>query len=175
MVLVNLFLSFLRIGLFAIGGAHSFLPLIEKEVVQNFGWLSKEEFLDVLGVVKVFPGAISIKFATYTGYKLAGILGAIAANLGNLLGPAILIMFGSGLYLKYKHLAGVKAAFNAVELAVFALLIALAFQLINVSELAQLKNLLIIAVSFVLFTYTKVHPALIIVGIGFLGTILRRI
>lgn len=173
MALVNLFLSFLRIGLFAIGGANSFLPLIEKEVVQKFGWLNKEEFLDVLGLVKVFPGAISIKFATYTGYKIAGIAGAIMANLGNLLAPVILIIFVSGLYARYKNLAYVKSAFNTIELAIFAMIIALAFQLININQLVQLKNLLIIIISFVLFTYTKVNPALIIVGMGLLGAILK--
>ena len=48
MILVRLFISFLRVGLFAIGGAYSFLPLIEKEVVQRYHWLTKEEFLDIL-------------------------------------------------------------------------------------------------------------------------------
>ncbi|HAH21030.1 MAG TPA: chromate transporter, partial [Candidatus Omnitrophica bacterium] len=76
MILFKLFFSFLRVGFFAIGGAYSFLPLIEKEVVQKYGWLSKEEFLEVLGMVNIFPGAISIKYATYTGYKIAGIWGA---------------------------------------------------------------------------------------------------
>ncbi len=171
MVLVNLFLSFLKIGLFAIGGAYSFLPLIEKEVVQKYGWLTNEEFLDILGVVKVFPGAISVKFATYTGYKIAGIPGALVANLGNLLGPAILIIFFSNLYIRYKDIPRLKAAFNVIQLAVFAMILAVAFQLINVSQLISLRNLLIIITCFVLFTYTKVHPALIIILMGVLGAI----
>jgi hypothetical protein len=85
MVLVQLFIAFLKIGLFAFGGAYSFVPLIEREVVQNHQWLAKAEFLEILGIVKVFPGAISIKFATYTGYKVAGVPGAIVANFANIL------------------------------------------------------------------------------------------
>ncbi|MDP6685556.1 MAG: chromate transporter, partial [Candidatus Omnitrophota bacterium] len=108
--LLNLFLAFLRIGLFAIGGAYSFLPLIEKEVVDKYHWLAKSEFLDVLGVSKIFPGAISVKFATYTGYKIAGVPGAILENLGNVLGPASLIIFASALYAKYKDLPSVQGA-----------------------------------------------------------------
>src|SRR3989338_3029207 len=109
MVLLNLFLAFLRVGLFAIGGAYSFLPLIEKEVVEKYHWLTKQEFLDILAVVKIFPGAISIKFATYTGYKEAGIPGLVFANLGNLLAPIVLISFAFGLYAKYKDLPQVKS------------------------------------------------------------------
>lgn len=173
MVLLNLFFSFLRIGLFSIGGAYSFLPLIEKEVVQKYNWLTKEEFLDVLGMSRVLPGAISIKYATYTGYKTAGVLGAFVANLGNILVPVILILFFSNLYLKYRNLPQLKRAFGAVQLALFSMLVALAFQLIKVNQLMHLKGLLIIIASFLLFVYTKVHPALIIIGAGLLGIVLK--
>lgn len=169
MVLLKLFLSFFKIGMFAVGGAYSFLPLIEKEVVERYHWLTKGEFLDVLGIVRIFPGAISIKYATYTGHKMAGIPGAIAANLGNLLGPAILIIFALNLYTKYKHLPLVRGAFNAVQLAVFAMIIAVAFQLINLNQLIQLRSLLIVIAAFLLFVYTRVHPALIIIITGVIG------
>ena len=173
MLLVNLFLAFFRIGLFAIGGAYSFLPLIERETVERYSWLTREEFLDVLGVVRIFPGAISIKYATYTGYKIAGVPGAIAANLGNLFMPAVLIIFALGLYDKYKDLPSVKGAFNMVQLVMFAMIIAVAFQLISFNQLVNLKNLSIILISFALFTGTKIHPALIVIGAAILGAILK--
>lgn len=71
--LVKLIISFLKVGSFSFGGAYSLIPIIEKEVVTNHQWLTKDEFLKVLGMVAVFPGALLIKFATYTGYKTAGI------------------------------------------------------------------------------------------------------
>lgn len=173
MIILNIFLSFLRVGLFAIGGGYAFLPFIEREVVQRYHWLTKEEFLDVLGMVRAIPGSVSIKYATYTGYKVAGIPGAIAANLGNLLGPAILIIFALGIYTRYKDLPSVKGAFNMVQLVVFAMIIAVAFQLVNVEELLRVRNLLIIILAFLLFVYTKIHPAIIIILAGLLGAILR--
>lgn len=173
MILVNLFLVFLKIGLCAIGGAYSFLPLIEREVVEKYNWLTKAEFLDMVGVFRIFPGAISVKYATYTGYKIAGIPGAVAANLGNILGPSILVLFALGFYIKYKNLPSVKGAFDMIQLAVFAMIIAVAFQLVNVNQLVQLRSLLIIIICFTLFIYTKVHPALIIIGIGILGAVLK--
>src|SRR3989338_5924673 len=144
MVLVNLFLAFFRVGLLAIGGAYSFLPLIEKEVVERYHWLTKEEFLDISGIVQIFPGAISIKYATYTGYKMAGFLGAIIANLGNILAPVILIAFASALYLRYKQVPMIKFAFEAIRIAIFAMIIAVAFQTIDVNNILNIKNLLII-------------------------------
>ncbi|MDP3732471.1 MAG: chromate transporter [Candidatus Omnitrophota bacterium] len=173
MVLANLFLAFFRIGLFAIGGAYSFLPFIEREVVQKYNWLTKEEFLDILGIVKVFPGAISIKFATYTGYKTAGICGAILANLGNILGPVILIIFASRFYLKYKDSPSINGAFNMIQLVILAMIVAVAFQLVNINQLAQLKNVLIIVLSFIIFSYTKINPALIIIAAGLWGAIFK--
>ena len=172
-ILWHLFLAFFRIGLFAIGGAYSFLPLIQREVVEKYSWLTKEEFLDVLGSIRIFPGAVSIKYATYTGYKIAGIPGALVANLGNLFIPVASAVFVSVLYAKHKNLPTVKGAFNMVQLVVFAMIIAVAFQMINVSQLLSLRSLLVIVVAFVLFIYTKIHPALIIVGAGILGAILK--
>lgn len=171
MILLELFLVFLRIGLFAIGGAYSFLPLLEKEVVQRYAWLTKEEFLEVLGVVKIFPGAISIKFATYTGYKMAGWAGAAVTNIANLLAPAALIMFATLLYNNYKDAPQVKGAFDTVQIVVFAMIVAVAFQTINVQELVKWRNLLVIIAAFILFMYTKIHPAFIIIGAGLLGAL----
>ncbi|MBU0548010.1 MAG: chromate transporter [Candidatus Omnitrophica bacterium] len=173
MVLISLFLAFLRIGLFAIGGAYSFFPLIEKEVVEKYHWLSREEFLNVGGLVKICPGAISIQYATYTGYKIAGISGAVCANLGNILAPALAVIFAAVIYARYKDLPAVKSAFDAIRPAVFAMIIAVAFQTINIRHLMQAKILLIIISSFLIFIYTKIHPAIVIILFGVMGAIWR--
>ena len=174
MVLWQIFLAFFRIGLFAIGGAYSFLPLIQREVVDRYHWLSKEEFLDVLGIVKIFPGAISIKFATYTGYKIAGIPGAIVANTANFLAPVTLIVFASYLYMNYKKIPIVQNAFQTIQLVIFAMIIAVAFQTMPIQQLWNYKSIIIVVVAFILFIYTKIHPAFIIMGAGLLGIIINH-
>src|SRR3989339_524953 len=113
--LINLFLAFLKVGSFSFGGAYSLIPLIETEVVKNHQWLSHDEFLKVLGMVEIFPGAISIKFATYTGYKSGGILGAIVANLGNIFTPALLILFAAQIYSYYQNNQFVTKAFDGIK------------------------------------------------------------
>ncbi|MCK5013578.1 MAG: chromate transporter [Candidatus Omnitrophica bacterium] len=171
MILAKIFFTFFRIGLFAVGGAYSFLPLIQKEVVEKTHWLTKEEFLEILGVVKIFPGAISIKFATYTGYKMAGIPGAVVANVGNLLSPVVLILIATYLYSRYKQTPAVKNAFEMIQLAVFAMIIAVAFQTISLGQVCSIKNMGIVVIAFALFLYSRVHPAFIIIGAGLIGAI----
>lgn len=175
MILVKLFLTFSKIGFFAFGGAYSFLPLIETEVVQNQHWLDKPEFLEVLGIARIFPGALSIKFATYTGYKMAGVPGAIAANLGNLLPPVLFIVLATVVYSKYKNIPLVKGSLGMIQYAVFAMIIAVAIQLVDRSEVFKLKHLLVIVVSFLLFALTKIHPAFIIVGAAVYGGLIQLI
>ena len=141
--------------------------------MQNHHWLDESEFLDITGIIKLFPGAISIKFATYTGYKIAGIPGAIIANLANLLPPVLFVMFASLLYSRYKDIPSIKAGFEMVQYAIFALISAVAIQLVDKSQVFQLRHIIIILASFGLFFYAKVHPAFIIVGVGILGAVLK--
>jgi len=173
MLLLKLFIVFSKIGLFAFGGGYSFLPLIEKEVVQYHNWLDKAEFLEVTGIVSMFPGALSIKFATYTGYKIAGIPGAVVANLANLLPPVLFITLASLLYAKYKDIPFIKAGMETIRYAVFAMIIAVAIQLVDKSHIFQLKHIIVIVGSLALFLFTKLHPAVIIIAAGALGAILK--
>lgn len=173
MLLARLFISFLKIGLFAVGGAYSFLPLLEKEIVEKYNWLTKKEFLDILGVVNVLPGAISIKYATYTGYKIGGIPGAVIANIGNMLAPALLILLAASFYIRYRENPSVEGAFKMVELVIFAMIIAVAFQTVDAGQLLKFRNMVVVIVSLGLFLYTKIHPALIIVLGAFFGVFLK--
>jgi chromate transporter len=173
MILLQLFAVFFKVGLFAIGGAYSFLPLVQKEVVESHGWLSKSEFLEVTGMVEIFPGAISVKFATYTGYKLAGILGATVANVANLLPPVLFMVAATLLYSRYGGAPAVRSALQMVRWAVFAMIIAVALKLIDTHHPLEWKYVPVIVVSFLLLMTTKVHPALIIVAAALYGGFVR--
>ena len=173
MILLKLFIVFTKISLFAFGGAYSFLPLLEREIVQDQLWLDKSEFLEIAGITRLLPGAISIQFATYTGYKVAGIPGAIVANIANMLPTFVLILLMSSVYSKYKDLPFIKAGFEMIQYAVFVMLISVAIQLVDKQHIFEPRHLLIILLCFVLFLFTKTHPGLVIVGAGLLGAIIR--
>ncbi|MBN2406932.1 MAG: chromate transporter [Elusimicrobia bacterium] len=171
-LLVRIFVTFFKIGLFAIGGAYSFLPLMEREFVDKYGWLSKSEFMDVWGITSVFPGAICIKFSTYVGYKLAGIAGVMLASLGIILPPALLILGTTFLYREYKDISPVKSAFRMIRIAVFSMIIAAAFKL-GLSELVSARAVIMAVCFFVIFAASSIHPAFIIMAAGVLGAVFR--
>ena len=160
--LFKLFFAFLKVGSFSFGGAYSLLPLIEREAVTNNGWLTHDEFLKVLGMVEVFPGAISIKYATYIGYKTAGISGAVAANLGNLIMPATIIMVASYFYSTYEKNVLVMKAFRGIKYAVIGLVAALIYQY-GAKNFEEISGVLIILLGFGLVFFFNLHPAFVVI------------
>jgi chromate transporter len=160
--LFKLFISFLKVGSFSFGGAYSLLPLIEREAVTNNAWLTHDEFLKVLGMVEVFPGAISIKYATYVGYKVAGIQGVIVANFGNLIMPATIIMLASYFYSTYEKNELVMKAFRGIKYAVIGLVAALIYQY-GAKNFEEFSGILIILLGFALVFFFNLHPAYVVI------------
>lgn len=173
MILGKLFFAFCKIAIFSFGGAYSFLPLFEKEIVENYGWLSKTEFMDVLGISTIFPGAISVKYATYVGYKVAGMPGIFAASAGIFVPTMLLILGASGIYLKIKDQAQIKGALEYIRLAIFSMIIVVAFNLVGIKNLANMRNMIFISGFLILFALGKIHPAFLIIGAGIIGAILK--
>ena len=90
MIYLQLFLSFFKIGLFGFGGGLAILSLIQMEVEQ-YGWMSQQEFVDIVAVSQVTPGPIGINCATYVGYTAAGFWGSVLATTAIIL-PSLIIM-----------------------------------------------------------------------------------
>lgn len=166
----NLFFSFLKVGMFSFGGAYSLLPVIEKEVVQNNQWLTNEEFMQTLSIVEFVPGAISIKFATFTGYKTAGILGAIAANLGNLLFPALLMIVLYHVLFQFGKNQKLTNAFNSIKFAIIGMIIVIMVQyLLKGSFEPKFSIFLILGAVMAFF---NIHPAIIVISVGLLSLVI---
>ncbi|MBO7196434.1 MAG: chromate transporter [Clostridia bacterium] len=97
-LLLEMFITLFKIGLFTFGGGYAMLALLESELVEKKGWIKKEEFLDMVAIAESTPGPIAINSATYVGYKRAGALGSAAATLGVVL-PSFIIIFVISLFL----------------------------------------------------------------------------
>ena len=165
---IELLISFLKVGSFSFGGAYSLIPLIEREVVQNHNWLTPDEFLRVLGMVEVFPGAISIKFATYTGFKVAGIPGAIIANIGNFIMPATIIMVATYFYTQYEKNEFVVKIFTGIKFAIVGMIAAIMYQY-AVKNFVEVKSLLFLVIGALLILLFNLHPAYVVIIAGVLA------
>lgn len=165
---INLFVSFFKVGALSFGGAYSLIPIIENEVVKNHHWLTGDEFLKILGMVEIFPGAISIKYATYTGYKIAGIPGVIIANLGNMVFPAVIIIIVSYFYNVYTKYPGFNKAFEGIKYIIIGMVVAIMFQY-STKNPVEFKSMTLIVLGFLLVYFFKLHPAIVVVIGGVLA------
>lgn len=121
-ILLDLFLTFAKIGAFTFGGGYAMISLLDHECVENKKWLTAEEFSDITVIAESTPGPISINCSTYTGYTKAGVLGAIVATLGMVLPSFIIIMLISTFLENLLAYTIVANAFRGIRIAV-ALLI----------------------------------------------------
>ena len=120
---LDLFLTFARIGLFTFGGGYAMIPLIQREAVENKGWVTASDILDVVAIAESTPGPIAINAATFIGRKVAGVKGAICATLGVTLPSFLIILLISRALQAFSHLRAVRYAFWGVRAGVLALIL----------------------------------------------------
>lgn len=169
-LLLRLFWSFLQIGMFTFGGGYAMLPLIQREIIDVNGWLSTEQFLDIVAVAEMTPGPIAINSATFVGYRVAGVLGSLVATFGVVLPSFIIVLIIAVLFKRYKHLSGVQAASKGIRSAVVAL-IALAIWSFGKEVIHIPLHVIIGLVAFALSHFLRWHP-LIVLGLAGLAGLL---
>lgn len=103
-MLIKLFISFFKIGLFSFGGGYAALALIQQEVVVENSWLAVGEFNDLITISQMTPGPIALNSATFVGQRVAGFPGSLAATIGCILPSAIIVGALSYFYKKYKDI-----------------------------------------------------------------------
>ncbi|AEA01772.1 MULTISPECIES: chromate transporter [Aerococcus] len=184
MIYLQLLISFLKVGAFSFGGGYAALPLIQEEIVENYAWLSMQEFTDLITISQMTPGPIAINSATFVGTKLAGPLGAIVATLGSVLPSIIIVSIIARLYFKYRNLSLLQNVLVALRPAVVAM-IAAAGLLIMISAFwgeapIQLATINLVAVAIfglalgILIRY-KVNPIIIIILAGICNVIYQAV
>ncbi|MBR2496182.1 MAG: chromate transporter [Clostridia bacterium] len=121
--LLQLFLTFLKIGAFTFGGGYVMLAIIKDEICESKKWVEEDELLKVYAIAESTPGPVAINASTYVGYKVAGLLGAIIATLGVVL-PAFTIIFLIASYLNnFMDLPIVQNAFLGIKIGVSVLIL----------------------------------------------------
>ena len=180
MIYLELLWSFIQIGFLSIGGGLAAIPLIQQQIVDIHGWLTMEQFIDLVTIAEMTPGPIAINAATFVGIQIGGIPGAIVATVGCVLPSFLIVMLLAFLYNKYKSLNAVRATLDGIRPAVVALIASAGFTILimafwGVGNL-NFRFLDINIVAVILFTLSiialkifKPNPILIIVGSGIVG------
>ena len=182
MSLLYLFAEFFRIGLFAIGGGLATLPFLF-EIADKSEWLSREAIGNMLAVAQSVPGAIGANLATYTGFSYAGPMGGYAAALGLVAPSIIIIIIVARMLEAFKESKVIHCLFTSLRPAAAGLLSAAGFSAIVLStwnaaasiwhDYIRWKELLLMAIIFVLIIKFKKHPILYIAGAGAAGILLK--
>jgi chromate transporter len=188
MILFELFYTFLIIGMFTFGGGYSMIALIQDAVVTHHGWLTSQEFTDILAISQITPGPIGINTATYAGYSAViaegypewmAALGAVIASLAVLILPLTLILIVGRWLLRHKDQAPFDVIFKGLRLTVIGLIAAAALSLLNVESfgtagfnLQFIASVVIFATVFLLSYRYKTSPILLIIGSGVAGLLI---
>ena len=131
--LLELFLTFAKIGVMTFGGGMAMLPILEREVVQNKHWATEEELVDYFAIGQCTPGIIAVNTATFVGQKRKGRMGAITATLGVVFPSLVIITILAGLITNFAHLAWVQNAFAGIQVCVCVLILNAVLKLLKKS------------------------------------------
>jgi chromate transporter len=171
MILLRVFITFFKIGLFSFGGGYAMLPMIQQEVVEINNWVSDTEFIDIVAISQITPGPIAINSATYIGFKTAGVLGSTVATLGVVMPSIIIMIIISRFFIKFKNNKYVEYAFLGLRPATVGLVAAAAILVAGESFIDYKSVILFIGAFFASYKY-KADPILLTVIAGILGYIL---
>lgn len=177
MLLMELFTTFLMIGFVSFGGGYAMIPVIESEVTVH-GWMTTQQFTDVIAIAGMSPGPIATNCAIFVGFHTAGLPGAIISTVGMVLPSILIILVIAKFFFQFHENKYVKFAFYGLRPIITGLIAysAIEFAISNdvIGELSwyTFSLVAIFGISLFAVTKTKMHPILIILLSGVCGIIL---
>lgn len=188
MIFIELFYTFLKIGLFSFGGGYGMLSVIQGEVVTRHAWLTAAEFTDIVAISQMTPGPIGINSATYVGYTAVlnttgsaewAVVGSLVASFAVMLPSLVLMLVLSYCLIKYGKQRWVEVLFRALRPVVVGLIASAALLLMTEenfgsptgSTLQFVVSVLIFVAAFAAMKFYKISPILILVIAGAFGVV----
>lgn len=176
MIYLQLFFSFLQVGLFSFGGGYAAMPLIQEQIVTKHGWLTMVEFTDLISISQMTPGPIAVNSATFVGNKIAGITGALVATAGCIFPSCIIVMSIAYIYLKNQNNQVVQEVLQSLHPAVIAMIASAGVTILitafwGTTPKISLQNtdwsmVIIFLLSLVLLRKTCISPILVMILAG---------
>lgn len=171
MGLLTLAVVFFKVGLVFFGGGFVLIPVLHQQLVTQLGWLTAREFIDGVAISQLTPGPMAV-LATFAGYRVAGVSGALVATVALFL-PATLLMWGiSHFYERLRHVTAVKDFLAGVNPAVVGLILAAAIALAPTSLHGERPlSLALAAIALLLLARFKWHPASVLAMGALVGAV----
>ena len=188
MLFLELFYTFLKIGLFSFGGGYGMLSVIQGEVVSRHGWLTAVEFTDIVAVSQMTPGPIGINSATYVGYTAVfnsgapewlAVIGSVVTSFAVMLPSIVLMLIVSRFFMKHSKSRNVEAVFKALRPAVVGLIASAALLLMTEDNFGSPTetplqfwvSVELFVAAFAAMKFFKVSPILILILSGAFGAL----
>ena len=167
---LRLYWEFFKTGLFAIGGGMATLPFL-KDIGATTGWFTQTDLMNMLAVSESTPGPVGINMATYVGYTVGGVPGAIVATIGEVTPSIIVILIVAAMLAKFRDSQYVANAFYGLRPATVGLIAVAALLLMNSENFIDYKSFLIFGSAFILTWKFKINPILMIILAGIAGIV----
>ncbi|MDU5913386.1 MAG: chromate transporter [Anaerococcus vaginalis] len=176
-MLLNLFISFFKVGLFSFGGGYAALPLIQEEVVNKNAWLGISEFNNLITISQMTPGPIAINSASFVGTRVYGISGAIVASLGCVMPSFIIVGTISYFYNKYRKLDTMQSVLGFLRPAVVSMILAAGIDILKTAffdvkkmsfENLDISMVLLFVFILIAIRKTKIDPIFLMIISGFI-------
>ena len=178
---LKLFLAFLQIGAFSIGGGYAVIGLIQEQVVRKYGWLTEQTFTDIVTISQMTPGPLAVNTSTFVGMRVGGLAGALLATVGCIFMGVVITVGLYKLFSKYSYsayfkemLKGLKSASLGLIASAAAIILALAFfgsENIKLSAL-NMSSVIICMTALILVRKTKLNPIVIMILCGMINVII---
>lgn len=185
MILLELFIRFFSVGLFAVGGGLATIPFLREMSIET-GWFTQAELLNLIAVSESTPGAIGVNMATYVGVHIKGIIGGVVATIGLVTPAIIVIILIAGFLVKFKENKYVKYVFYGLRPASTALIAAAGVEVAKISLLnlnnqdisgvlgyLNYKSVILSIILYFLIKKYKKHPAVYIALSAVIGIIFK--
>lgn len=173
-ILWELYQAFFRIGLLTFGGGLAMLPMLRREVVEKYKWVTEEEMLDIYAIGQCTPGIIAINTATYIGYKKGGITGGIVATFGEVSPSLIIIILIASVLQNFMDNIYLLQAFAGIRIVVCGLMMTTVVQMAKIGVKNYIGALLF-CLAVVIALFTPVSTVIIIIVAAILGVIMDRV
>lgn len=173
-ILLDLFLTFARVGVMTFGGGYAMLPILQREVVEKKKWATDEELTDYFAIGQCTPGVIAVNTATFIGQKIKGIIGGILATMGVVFPSIVIISILAGVIITFADVPAVQYAFNGVRVCVCVLIFNSVVKLWK-NSVKDIVGIIIFVCVFLLAFFTSVSPTAFVIAAAVAGIAVKVI